>query len=255
MTTQEAKEEKPLYLGHRERLRKRFLKDDGFSMDDYEVLELLLTYAIPRRDVKPLAKQLLAAYQHDLGAVLHADPKMLAEKFKIGEMPVALFKLVNTCAARMASACFSDRKTIILSNLDSVVEFCRHKMAYLDVEEFRVFYLDQQYHYIGEELLSRGTINRTHVYSREFFRHAIDAKAMNVILCHNHPNGDCKPSEEDKVLTKNLCEELTAVDISIVDHLIVTRNDYFSFSLTGLIPNSKVQEQMRAEKRKKMLAK
>ena len=249
------KEEKPLYLGHRERLRKRFLKDNGCSMDDYEILELLLTYAIPRRDVKPLAKQLLAAYKHDLGAVLHTDPKLLAEKFKLGDMPIALFKLVITCAERMASACFAESKTIILSNLDSVIEFCRHKMAYLDVEEFRVFYLDEQCRYIGEELLSRGTINRTHVYSREFFKQVIGAKAMNVILCHNHPSGDCKPSDEDKILTKKLCEELTAIDISIIDHLIVTRNDYFSFSLAGLIPNSKVQEQMRAEKRKKMLAK
>ena len=249
------KEEKPLYLGHRERLRTRFLKDNGASMDDYEILELLLTLSIPRRDVKPLAKKILAAYKDDLGSVLHASAKELAENFKLSASTIASFKLITTCATRMASSCFAENNSPVFTNLDSIIDFCRNEMAYLDVEEFRAFFLDQQYRYISQEVLSRGTINRAYVTFREITHYALDAKAVHVILCHNHPSGDCTPSAEDKRLTAGLCEHFASMDIDILDHIIISKRDVFSFASSGLIPCMAVKEKLKQEKQKKMLAK
>lgn len=249
------KDDKPLYLGHRERLRTRFLKDNGASMDDYEILELLLTYSIPRRDVKPLAKQILAAYNHDFGAVLHAAPEKLIEEFKLSTSTIASFKLVTTCVSRIVSACFEEDKPVFLENLDSIVNFCRNEMAYLDVEEFRVFYLDQNFRYIGQSVMGRGTVNKAHVSVREVAHKALDAKAVFVFFCHNHPSGDCTPSEADVRLTRKLCDNLNGVEIGVLDHLIISKRDVFSFSSVGAIPRLDVQVAMRDVKDKKKLAK
>lgn len=252
MTTQT--ENKPLYYGHRERLRSRFMKDNGASMDDYEVLELLLTYSIPRRDVKPLAKQILAAYKNDLGAALHAPASELAENFKLGAGTIALFKLVTTCASRIISAAFAGGDEHILSNFDSLNAFCRNEMAYLDVEEFRAFFLDDQCRFLSQKVLSRGTINMAHVSARELVKYALEAHANLIILAHNHPNGDCKPSKADITVTRMLCDNIDIMDLQIVDHLIITKNDTYSFVAAGLMKPWRVAEAEKEKKLQKMLA-
>lgn len=214
------KQEKPLYLGHRERLRARFLADDGASMPDYEVLELLLTMSIPRRDVKPLAKKLVAQYG-DIGGVLHAPAHELIDVCGLSVNTLALLKVVATCALRSSSACFSDSDQPII--------------AYNDVEEFRVFFFDDVLHYKGSKLMNTGTVNKTMAHPREIIKAALDNKAVIIILAHNHPSGECKPSAADKQLTEEIRMVADAMDIEVYDHLIVTRNEIFSFRNSGLI--------------------
>ena len=226
--------EKPLYIGHRERLRQRFLSDNGASMPDYELLELLLTMSIPRRDVKPLAKKLIAKYG-DIGSVIHAPIHELLDDCGLGVNTIVLLKLVSTCALRSSCASFCDSKGPIIAFWDQFEDFCRQLMAYKDVEEFRVFFFDDQLHYKGNKLLTTGTINKTAVHPREIIKSAIENKAVILILAHNHPSGECKPSAADKALTEEICMIAEAMDIEVFDHLIITREKIFSFRATGYI--------------------
>ena len=228
------KQEKPLYLGHRERLRARFLADDGASMPDYEVLELLLTMSIPRRDVKPLAKKLVAQYG-DIGGVLHAPAHELIDVCGLSVNTLALLKVVATCALRSSSACFSDSDQPIIAYWDQFEDYCRQLMAYNEVEEFRVFFFDDVLHYKGSKLMNTGTVNKTMAHPRESIKAALDNKAVIIILAHNHPSGECKPSAADKQLTEEIRMVAEAMDIEVYDHLIVTRNEIFSFRNSGLI--------------------
>mgnify|MGYP002857205591 CR=1 FL=1 len=237
MTTQI--EDKPLYLGHRARLRKRFLTDEGASMPDYELLELLLTMAIPRRDVKPLAKKLIILFGN-LAGVINAPIDVLYEKANLSSNAVTLLKLISTCFLRISSDSFSDdSEDGIYSNLvlnwDVFEDYCHQLMGYKEIEEFRVFFLDINYKYKGNTLISTGTIAETKVYPREIVRSAIKKKASYVILAHNHPSGSCAPSGDDKDITKKMVEALSLMDVKVFDHLIVTRNKIFSFKGAGLL--------------------
>ena len=230
----ERKEEKPLYLGHRARLRERFLIDDGASMPDYEVLELLLTMSIPRRDVKPLAKKLINKYG-DIGSVIHAPAHELIEVCGLSINTLTLLKLVSTCSLRSCSANFSSEDEPVISSWDYFEDYCRQLMAYKEVEEFRVFFFDSAMHYKGSKILNTGTINKTSVHPREVIKAALDKKAVTLVLAHNHPSGKAKPSEADIYMTKEIVDIAKAMDIDVYDHLIVTRNKIFSFRNTGLI--------------------
>jgi len=229
--------EKPLYLGHRARLRTRFLADDGASMPDYEVLELLLTMSIPRRDVKPLAKKLIAKYG-DIGAVLHAPANELLEVCGLSENTLALLKVVAACSLRLSSAAFSDRDEPIIAFWDQFEDYCRQLMAYKDIEEFRVFFFDSALHYKGSKLMNTGTIDKTSAHPREIIRAALEKKAVSIVLAHNHPSGDCKPSNADRRLTNDILLVAEAMDIDVYDHLIITRNKIFSFRSAGFIKSS-----------------
>ena len=156
MTTPVKKE--PSYLGHRQRLRERFMVDDGASMPDYELLELLLTMAIPRRDVKPLAKDLINIFG-DIAEVMHAPAHELLEA-GVSPNAIVLIRLTATCAMRSAYDGFHDSNEPIFSNWIQFEEYCREKMAYKEVEEFRVFFLDSSYRLKGEKLITTGTINK-----------------------------------------------------------------------------------------------
>jgi len=235
MTTPVKKE--PSYLGHRQRLRERFMVDDGASMPDYELLELLLTMAIPRRDVKPLAKDLINIFG-DIAEVMHAPAH---ELLKAGVSPnaIVLIRLTATCAMRSAYDGFHDSNEPIFSNWIQFEEYCREKMAYKEVEEFRVFFLDSSYRLKGEKLITTGTINKNNVHPREVIRAALENKAVYIIMAHNHPSGNVKPSDADIEMTKNF-EELTDVmGIVLFDHLIIGRNGVFSFRASGYIKQKK----------------
>ena len=233
-TTQNPEEETPHYFGHRARLRERFLSDEGASMPDYEILELLLTMAIPRKDVKPLAKKLIARFG-DLSGVFHAPTHELINICKLSQMPLVLIKLVATCALRMSGACFSDHGGPIIAFWDQFEDYCRELMAYKEVEEFRVFLFDDEMRYIGNKLLTTGTINKTAVHPREVIRAVIEGKAVSIILAHNHPSGNAKPSDIDKEVTAKIVEAAEKLDIEVFDHVIVTKTDIFSFRNAGYI--------------------
>ena len=227
-------DEQPLYFGHRARLRERFLSDDGASMPDYEILELLLTMAIPRKDVKPLAKKLVARFG-DLSGVLHASKKELVEVCKLSQIPLVLIKLVAACSLRVSGACFSDNGGPIIAFWDQFEDHCRQLMAYKDVEEFRVFLFDDEMRYLNSKVLTTGTINKTAVHPREVIRAVLDNKAVKIILAHNHPSGNAKPSDVDKAVTKKIIEAADQLEIEVFDHVIVTRTDVFSFRNAGYI--------------------
>ncbi|MBP5352337.1 MAG: DNA repair protein RadC [Alphaproteobacteria bacterium] len=231
-TTEEA--EQPLYFGHRERLRERFLADEGASMPDYELLELLLTMAIPRRDVKPLAKKLVARFG-DISGVLHAPVHELRDVCKLSQNPLVLLKLVAACSLRASGSCFSDNGGPIIAFWDQFEDYCRELMAYKEVEEFRVFLFNDDLRYLGNKLLTTGTINRTAVHPREIIRAAIENKAVKIILAHNHPSGDAKPSDLDKAVTQDIVDAAEMMDIEVFDHVIVTRTEVFSFRNAGYI--------------------
>lgn len=225
--------EKPLYLGHRERLRQRFMVDEGASMPDYELLELLLTMAIPRRDVKPLAKNLISRFG-DIGEVIHAPAHELLDA-EVSPNAIVLLRLVATCAMRTAYDGFHDSDEPIFTNWVQFEEYCREKMAYKEVEEFRVFFLDGSHRLKGEKLITTGTINKSNIHPREIIRAALENKAVYVILAHNHPSGNVEPSKADINMTKAFEELAGVMDLKLFDHLIIGRNGTFSFRAAGYI--------------------
>ena len=231
----EQTEDKPLYLGHRARLKERFMVDEGASMPDYEVLELLLTMAIPRRDVKPLAKKLISKFG-DIGGVIKAPAQDLLDKCDLSPNAIVLLKVVSTCLLRSTGSIFEDDSENIIRCWDQFEVYCRQLMGYKDIEEFRVFFFDDNWCYKGNKLLSTGTINKTVVHPREILRTAIQKKATFIILAHNHPSGDCKPSPADKKLTTEICNLCRMMELDVLDHVIVTKYEIFSFKNAGLIP-------------------
>lgn len=196
-------ENTPDYLGHRARLRERFLKGGGKDMADYELIELLLTYVIPRRDVKPIAKELIRRFG-SLAEVVNADVSRLMEVSGIKENAAVMFKLIQQAAGRFSWQNLSSSDAPIISNWDAMIDYCRSEMAYLDVEEFRIIFLDTKFRLIGQEVMQRGTINQVAIHPREVIKLAMEKKAAALILVHNHPSGDVKPSRADVEITKQI---------------------------------------------------
>jgi DNA repair protein RadC len=185
----------PHYLGHRERLRERFRSVGGDALADYELLELILFRAIPRRDVKPLAKALLARFG-SFAEVVAARPERLKEVQGLGDAAITELKLVQEAAKRFAkSGAVEKRKS--LSSFSAVLDYCRTAMAYLEREEFRILFLDKKNVLIADEVQSTGTVDHAPVYPREVMRRALELNATAMILVHNHPSGDPNPSAPD----------------------------------------------------------
>ncbi len=236
--TDDKDQTQPLYLGHRARLRSRFMADNGESMPDYELLELLLTMSIPRRDVKPLAKELIIKFK-DIGGVINAPVSKLLEINGISENTATMIKLVSACGLRAASESFSDNEGPIIVFWGDFIDYCRQLMAYKEVEEFRVFFFDDKLQFKRGKLMNTGTINKAYVHPREIIRAAIEYKATKIVLAHNHPSGESKPSKTDYALTDEIAMVAEAMDIEVFDHIIVTRNSVFSFRNAGLIKDPK----------------
>lgn len=236
-------EEKPLYLGHRARLKERFMVDEGASMPDYELLELLLTMAIPRKDVKPLAKKLISKFG-DIGSVIKAPAQELLAKADLSPNALVLLKIVSTCILRSTGAVFEDANENIIRCWDQFEDYCRQLMGYKEIEEFRVFFFDDNWCYKGNKLLSTGTINKAVIHPREILRTAINKKSTFIILAHNHPSGNCKPSQADLNITKEICEFCKMMELEVLDHVIVTKYDLFSFKNAGLIPPIKKDDKI-----------
>ena len=219
-------EDKPGYLGHRKRLRERFLKNGIEGMHDYEILEFLLTYAIPRKDVKPYAKDLIKRFG-SLSGVLDAGQKELEEVVKIGPISAALIRLVKgVCVAYLAEKM---KNKEVLSSPQAVLDFARVRLAGLPHEAFLVIFLNAKNRVLDYKIIQEGTVDRAVIYPRRIVEEALAYHAASIIFVHNHPSGDSQPSPEDKQLTLSLMEAARTIDLRVLDHIIVGKEGYFSF--------------------------
>lgn len=228
--------EKPHYTGHRERLRKRFLQAGEAGLQDYELLELVLFRGIPRRDVKPLAKRLIDKFG-SFGEVISAPIERLREVDGLGEAAITELKIVQAASLKLSQARVLNRP--VLRSWAKVVEYCTASMAYGDVEQFRVLFLDHKHTLVADEVQQRGTVNHTPVYPREVVKRALDLGASGIVLVHNHPSGDPTPSRSDIAMTKEIEEAGRALKIQLLDHLIIGRGAHVSFRQAGLMEPEK----------------
>jgi DNA repair protein RadC len=222
----------PHYTGHRERLRERFRKAGADALAEYELLELILFRATPRRDVKPLAKSLIARFG-SFAEVVSARPERLQEIEGLGEAAICELKIVEAAARRLARSSIENRPS--LSSFSAVVDYCRTAMAFLNREEFRILFLDKKNHLIADEVQGVGTIDHAPVYPREIMRRALELGASALILVHNHPSGNPEPSSEDIYLTHQIIAIGKPLKIAVHDHLIVGRHGHASLKGLKLI--------------------
>jgi len=220
-------DDKPSYLGHRERLKTRFLKDGGASMPDYEILELILMYALPRRDVKEDAKNLLKHFG-SFASVFAAGEAELAS-YGLSQNTISLFKVMLSAFKRLSFERMQDAKDVMYTNIDYVIDYCKASVLEADVEEFHVLMFDKKLHLIKDALMQKGSVDSVPVYVREVVKEIVLARASSVILYHNHPSGNCQPSDADLKLTKEIVQALKVLQVKVYDHLIVSRSNYYSF--------------------------
>lgn len=224
--------EAPHYHGHRERLRARFRDAGAEALTDYELLELVLFRALPRRDVKPLAKILIRKFG-SFAEVVNAPPALLAEVEGVGASAVTEIRLIAATANRIAKGRLMDRP--VLSSWSAVIDYCRTAMAFADKEQFRVLFLDKRNQLIADELQQVGTVDHTPVYPREVVKRALELSATAIILVHNHPSGDPTPSTADVQMTKSIIEVAGPLGISVHDHIIVGKQGHASLKGLRLI--------------------
>lgn len=225
--------EKPHYLGHRRRLRERF-RNTGFEgFRDYEALELLLGYAIPRRDVKPVAKALAEKFG-GLRGVLDAPYEELVEVEGIKENSATFLAALKGCAvAYLRERAKEGRATV--SSTSALLDYCRAAMGGLGDEQFRAVFLNTQNEVIADEVIQEGTVDRSVVYPRKVMERALHHKASALIFVHNHPSGNCRPSEDDRAVTAELIRAARGLGITVHDHVIISGDGYYSFLEKGLM--------------------
>jgi DNA repair protein RadC len=224
--------ETPHYHGHRERLRERFRGAGADALSDYELLEMVLFRALPRRDVKPLAKSLIGRFGSFAEAV-HAPEARLREVSGLGDAAITEIKLIAAASSRVARGQLKQRT--LLSSWDSVIEYCRTAMAFADKEQFRILFLDKRNQLIADEVQQVGTVDHTPVYPREVVKRALELSATAVILVHNHPSGDPTPSQADIQMTKAIVDIAQPLGIAVHDHIIVGKNGHASLKGMRLI--------------------
>lgn len=225
--------DEPDYLGHRERLRRRFLLGGGRDMPDYELLELL-TIAIPRRDVKPLAKELIRKFG-SFAEVVNAPLEELMLVKGVKENTAAVLRIVRECSVRSSWQSLRGMDAPVISDFDAMVDYCRSAMAYQTVEEFRIIFLNSKLYVIGEEIQQRGTVDQVAIHPREVIKSAMMHGASAMILVHNHPSGIVTPSKADMEITKRIKEAAEAVSIRLFDHLIISKSSVYSFHNQGFV--------------------
>jgi DNA repair protein RadC len=226
---QEFAEASPHYHGHRERLRERFREAGPEALSDYELLELVLFRALPRRDVKPLAKELIARFG-SFAEAISAPVALLASVKGLGDAAITELKLVQAAASRLTRG--EVKKRPVLSSWSAVLDYCRAAQAFADREQFRVLFLDKRNQLIADELQQVGTVDHTPVYPREVVKRALELSATAIILVHNHPSGDPTPSRADIQMTQQIIAVANPLGISVHDHIIVGKDGHAS--LKGL---------------------
>jgi len=223
---------KPHYLGHRERLRKRFREGGAGSLPDYELLELVLFRAMPRRDTKPLAKAILARFG-TFAEAMNAPEDRLLEVPGLGDAAVTEIKLVRAAALRLMRGEVLERP--VLSSWQSVLDYCRAAMGFEAKEQFRILFLDKRNQIIADEVQQEGTVDHTPVYVREVVKRALELSATALVLVHNHPSGDPTPSRADIEMTRQIVAAAKPLGVVIQDHIIVGKQGHASFRGLGLI--------------------
>jgi len=223
----------PSYIAdHRKRLRARFMDGGAAAMPDYELLELVLFRAIPRQDVKPLARRLLETFG-DFNRVVTASAARLVTVQGVGDSVVQELKIVEASAQRMMRARVMNRP--VLLSWDALLDYCHTAMAHRETEQFRILFLDRKNVLIADEEQARGTVDHVPVYPREVVKRALELNASALILVHNHPSGDPTPSEADIVMTGQIQEAVQVMGITLHDHLIVGRERELSFRAAGYL--------------------
>lgn len=223
----------PSYIrDHRSRLRDRFMAGGAAALPDYELLELVLFRAIPRQDVKPLARRLMERFR-DFNRVITAPPERLAEVKGAGPAVITELKIVEAAARRMARARVMQQP--VISGWDALLDYCHTAMAHGETEQFRVLYLDRKNVLIADEEQARGTVDHVPVYPREVAKRALELNASALILVHNHPSGDPTPSDSDITMTRQILTALDALGLVLHDHLIIGKSEELSFRAEGLI--------------------
>ena len=225
--------------GHRERIKEKFLKNgiDGFA--EYEILELLLTYCIPRKDTKPIAKELLNKFK-SLDNVFKANFDKLSAIDGLGKNSIVFLKLIGDLPSiiykdELKNKKLVDKETLKISNKDVLLKYLRNKIGYEEIEKFYVLYLSSSNEVIEFEENSVGTLDRSSVYPREIYKKIINLNAKSVILAHNHPSDNITPSKCDIELTNEIAKGLKNFGALLIEHIIITKNSYFSFLEEGLI--------------------
>lgn len=221
------------YLGHRKRLRERYVKNGYEALQDYEIIELLLTFVKQRVDTKPLAKQLIKKYG-TIEEILKADIKDLKETEGIGDITAVFLNFVGDIAA----CSFKDKaekEKISFRNKNQLISYLRNDIGFSKNEEFKVLFLNSVNEIIETEILFTGTIDKSAVYPRKILERALYHNARSIVFVHNHPSGNVSPSEKDIELTEEMKKFFKIVDINVLDHIIITKNSHFSFLEEGII--------------------
>lgn len=222
----------PDHLGHRKRLKEKYAEGGASALQDYELLELLLSFSIPHRDTKPYAKKLLTVFQN-VRRILEADLSSLKTLGELPEQSALHFKAMGDLFKLTQKEEF--RRGRIVSSPDHVIAFLREQIGTRPREVFTALFLDHRNHLLAFEHLQEGTVDHTAVYPREVLKRALDLGATGLILSHNHPAGSLEASEGDKQLTRQILTAARAMGITIHDHLIVTTEGHFSFRQAGLL--------------------
>lgn len=223
----------PSYLAdHRKRLRARFVTGGAAAVPDYELLELVLFRAIPRQDVKPLARHLLETFG-DFNGVISAQPDRLLDVSGVGQSVVTELKIVEAAAHRLARSQVMHRA--IVSSWDALLDYCHTAMAHRDTEQFRVLFLDRKNVLIADEELAKGTVDHVPVYPREVVKRALELNASALIVVHNHPSGDPTPSQSDIDMTHQIQSAAKALGLTVHDHLVIGKSEEFSFRSAGYL--------------------
>lgn len=223
---------KPHYHGHRDRLRARFEAGGAEALSDYELLELYLFRSIPRRDIKPLAKDLLARFG-SFAEIITAPIETLCETKGLSRKAALDLKIIQAASLKLGKQSVMGRP--VLTTWTALLDYCRAAMQYEKDEQFRVLFLDKKNRLIADEILGRGTVDRAPVYPREVIKQTLAHGATAIILVHNHPSGDPTPSQADIKMTEEIRNAVRAIKVAVHDHLIVGRNDIASFKTLGLM--------------------
>ena len=223
---------KPYWRGHRDRLRGKLIHRGARSLEDYELLETLLFAFIPRRDVKPIAKALLRRFG-SISEIFAADPKDLISVEGVGETVAAYIKATQEIGSRVARKKLSTQP--VVSSWTALLAYVRSQLQHETREQFRVLFLDRKNQVIADELMGQGTVDQAPVYPREIARRAIELSSSAIIMVHNHPSGDPKPSRADIDMTREVIDALAPLEITVHDHLIAAKQGVTSFKSQGHI--------------------
>jgi len=223
----------PSYIAdHRQRLRARFMQGGAAAIPDYELLELVLFRAIPRRDVKPLARALMDRFG-DFNRVITAPEPRLRDISGVGDAVIVELKVIEAAAHRMARS--RVMRQHVLSGWDALLDYCHTTMAHRETEQFRVIYLDRKNVVIGDEEQGKGTVDHVPVYPREVAKRALELNASALILVHNHPSGDPTPSQADIDMTQQIFAACSALGLTLHDHLVIGKSRELSFRSEGYL--------------------